>query len=81
MYTVQTKNSLKLEIYDFCTNKQCENYTTPIELPKWNSLSMFFVHTNNVQAIKKPIQLANWNGLCMFFAHTNNAQTIQNLYN
>ena len=29
----QTKNSLKLEIYVFCTYKQCTNYTKPIQLP------------------------------------------------
>ena len=73
----QTKNSLKLEIYVFCTYKQCTNYTKPIQLPNWNSLCMFFVYTNNVQTIQN---LYNWNSLCMFIVHTNNVQTIQNVY-
>ena len=32
LYKVQTKNGLKLEMYIFCTYKQCTNYTKPIQL-------------------------------------------------
>ena len=49
---VQTENSLKLEMYDFCTYKRCTNYTKPIQLGNWNCLITFFVHTNNVQIIQ-----------------------------
>ena len=33
LYKVQTESSLKLEMYVFCTYKQCTNYTKPIQLP------------------------------------------------
>ena len=29
LYKVQTKNSLKLEMYVFCIYKKCTNYTKP----------------------------------------------------
>ena len=29
---VQTKNDLKLEMYVFCTYKQCTNYAKPMQL-------------------------------------------------
>ena len=32
LHTVQTKNGLKLEMYVFCTYKQCTNYTIPTQL-------------------------------------------------
>ena len=32
LYKVQTNNGFKLEIYVFCTYKQCKNYTKPIQL-------------------------------------------------
>ena len=35
LYKVQIKNSLKLEMYVFCTYKQCTNYTEPIQLVHW----------------------------------------------
>ena len=43
LYKVQTKNSLKIKMYVFCTYKQCTKYTKPIQLANWND-SMFFVH-------------------------------------
>ena len=41
LYKFQTKNGLKLEIYVFCTNKQCTNFTKPIQIANWNGLCMF----------------------------------------
>ena len=32
LYKVQTKNGLKLEMYDFYTYKQCAKYTKSIQL-------------------------------------------------
>ena len=32
LYKVQTEKSLKLEMYVFCTYKQCLNYTKAIQL-------------------------------------------------
>ena len=32
LYKVQTKNSLKIKMYVFCTYKQCTKYTKPIQL-------------------------------------------------
>ena len=32
LYKVQTEKGLKLEMYVFCTYKQCTNYTKPIQL-------------------------------------------------
>ena len=52
LYKVQTKNGLKLEMYVFCTYKQCTNCTKPIQVANWNGLCMFFVHINNVQTIR-----------------------------
>ena len=46
LFTVQSKNGLKLEMYGFCTYKQCTNYTKPIPLKR---LCMFFVHRNNIK--------------------------------
>ena len=51
LYKVQNKNDLKLEMYVFCTYKQCTSYIKPIKLANWNNICMVFVHTNNVQTI------------------------------
>ena len=32
LYKIQTKNSLKIKMYVFCTYKQCTKYTKPIQL-------------------------------------------------
>ena len=80
LYKFQTKNGLKLEIYVFCTNKQCTNFTKPIQIANWNGLCMFFIHTNNVQTIQNLYNYLTEAVFFKFFVHTNNVKTIRIVY-